>query len=669
MAVNFKQIKNESLATIDAALTILNRFPQLDDLGNINLSGNMSLDPFQYILDILKHTIGINEVINILSKYIAFSLPALEIAVKGVILSELKDILSCSINPHMTDKILYDGVIIPLDEIDICNTLKYSPLDDKVGKNYYFDCEQINAETIDDLKNSKDLDAVLWYTINKSNRRCSWRINQGAELNQQNVTDGDTDSQNRVVCTLEFVEHAESLCNAIGKTIEYQTPYNRLIQVFIGNALENDSDEKIKELNATEQEEKQIQKQIKDNNDQIKSLNGKIEEKNQELQNAENRFKKGEISSGDYNDQKRILEKQRTKLQQDLNAATQNTKNLNEKKKKSLNKISKIKKDIKTILTKDATIEQGRQMFQDIKENFYAGKALVQFNIDYIKSVKFFDKKVVVARLLDAITGLLTIDLNLSYRQQLVREEIKKLVSQIIETDDITISDCFFNFSDKQYDEMFRQAELRKAGLLSLDGNEVSAVKINAEEILSSLNTINENSSKETIQSVINGTLTSISKSLSSTNYKTTQEIDAHAEINIIEKFIHELAYVLVNTIFSPKVFLLLLINLKLMGENTNLTIEAFIEKFNGLISSLIRRIRDHLIQYLTDEIMSRIKNLAEQIGIQFAIEQAKYYQRLIKKIIDCFKFNNGANDNFTIDNVDYADIYEQLSPPNNEEC
>ena len=113
-----KRTKEETIATVDAALSILNRFPDLED-GNINLSFGTSTNPFPFLMDLFKSTAGYNELIRIIAIFISKSLPAVEIAVKTLLITKLKDIISCSVNPFLTDDILRNGVIFNINEIDL----------------------------------------------------------------------------------------------------------------------------------------------------------------------------------------------------------------------------------------------------------------------------------------------------------------------------------------------------------------------------------------------------------------------------------------------------------------------------------------------------------------------------------------------------------------------
>ena len=132
-----KRTKEETLATIDAALSILNRFPDLED-GNVNLSFDTSTNPFPFLMDIFKSTAGYNELIRIIANFIAKYLPAVEIAVKTLLITKLKDIISCSVNPFLTDNIIKNGIIFNISEIDLIDTFRYSPFDKKIGQFYYF---------------------------------------------------------------------------------------------------------------------------------------------------------------------------------------------------------------------------------------------------------------------------------------------------------------------------------------------------------------------------------------------------------------------------------------------------------------------------------------------------------------------------------------------------
>ena len=686
---NIKQIKSETLATIDAAMSILNRFPDLNE-SNTELSFNTSTNPFTFLMDLFKTTTGYNKLISILAKFISYELPVLEAAVKGILIAKLKDIISCSVNPFFTEDILKNGIVFNVEEIDIADVLKYSPYD-KVGKYFYFDTEPtINEGETDfvmtddgsfievpkpkkvqnpsDLIKSDDMDALIWFMINKANKRYVWKpkkYRKGDEYREDYpFTEDDAKLKKEDgIITFEYYERSQNLRDAYGESYKLQTPYNNCLHVFIGDVREK----KTNLINQLEDKEGDIY----DNERNITLFSNKIENKNFKIQQIredklllEEDFSKGDIDEDEYKKQLKKLNNKEKTLQNDINDLLNRREQIYAAKRRLQFEIGTIK----------AQLENTRDQFfpflnPDKNRNYYYGKSLIEFNIDYIMSLKLFDEKSLAARLLDSLTACLTIDLSFSYKRLLIKNEVKKMVNMITESDDLVVSDCFFTFSNDDYDAMSRQAELRKAGLLTINGDETSAVKINAEDILNSLNQINEDSNKETIQTIIEGTITNLSKELTDTSYLSTDKANFGIQMNFIENLLDSLAYVIVCSVLSPKVYLLLLINLKIIGRETNFDLEGFIGQYKQLIADLIRSIRDQLLDYLMREIMIIIGDLVKEITIKLSVEQARYYARLIKRLIDCFR-KHGRSLDFNVDNVDYSDILtEEQEEPKNNEC
>ena len=685
---NIKQIKSETLATIDAAMSILNRFPDLNE-SNTELSFNTSTNPFTFLMDLFKTTTGYNKLISILAKFISYELPVLEAAVKGILIAKLKDIISCSVNPFFTEDILKNGIVFNVEEIDIADVLKYSPYD-KVGKYFYFDTEPtINEGETDfvmtddgsfievpkpkkvqnpsDLVKSDDMDALIWFMINKANKRYVWKpkkYRKGDEYREDYpFTEDDAKLKKEDgIITFEYYERSQNLRDAYGEAYKLQTPYNNCLHVFIGDVREK----KTNLINQLEDKEGDIY----DNERNITLFSNKIENKNFKIQQIredklllEEDFSKGNIDEDEYKKQLKKLNNKEKTLQNDINDLLNRREQIYAAKRRLQFEIGTIK----------AELENTRDQFfpflnPNKNRNYYYGKSLIEFNIDYIMSLKLFDEKSLAARLIDSLTACLTIDLSFSYKRLLIKNEVKKMVNMITESDDLVVSDCFFTFSNDDYDAMSRQAELRKAGLLTINGDETSAVKINAEDILNSLNQINEDSNKETVQTIIEGTITNLSKELTDTSYLSTDKANFGIQMNFIENLLDSLAYVIVCSVLSPKVYLLLLINLKIIGRETNFDLEGFIGQYKQLIADLIRSIRDQLLDYLMREIMIIIGDLVKEITIKLSVEQARYYARLIKRLIDCFR-KHGRSLDFNVDNVDYSDIYEEQEEPKNDEC
>ena len=290
---------------------------------------------------------------------------------------------------------------------------------------------------------------------------------------------------------------------------------------------------------------------------------------------------------------------------------------------------------------------------------------MVEFNYDYISSLKLFDSKVVVAQLIDALTGCISVNLDMSFEMRVVRDMIKKTVQDVIESDDVVVSDCFFKFSNKEYQAMLDKAELEHAGYFTADSIATSAAKVDPYKILSAIDAISDGASKEDVESVIEGSLREISYDMYSEGEEHVR-LSGGVKFGFIQTILTELANVIVQALMSPKVYLLIAVNMSVLGMATPLGIDEYIKSYRNLITSLIRTVRDQLISILFNKLKELLDLLAIEEAKLFAEEQYEYYRRLIMRCIDCFRRNRGLND-WDMDNVDYADIYRGTITPEEE--
>ena len=678
---NLQKTKSEALAIIDAALAILNKFPEIET-ANSTLSFNTSSNPFPFLMDCFKSTTGYNILIKILSKFIMLGLPAVEIAVKGVLLANIKNILSCAINPFISDEILRNGIVFNLQQIDITDTLRYSPLDE-IGKYYYFDNYKKSTVTdstgkkkqidipkqVDDLKVSKDFNCLIWYMKHIASFREVWGQQPDATGGRTNVIENNDTYWNKKknkcrkgagIVTLEYNVRPEGLRNAEGYGMSsddasyagLQTPYGECLHVFLGNVKEKSNEEGNKQ-----QEKYNVATQdLATANEQISIAEKGIEDIKKQQKKYEQDRKKGKITQEHYTVLIGDCRKQIEDKEKEIQTQKDNIKTYKENKVNAIKELRKIQANMTN------------NNYRKITQNYYYRRTLVEFNTDYVMSLKLFDSKVVTAQLLDSLMGLLNIDLNLTYKQMLIKNEVKKMVQMIVETDDTVVSDCFFTFTNDDYNAMLEKAELNRAKLFSINGEQNTTTTIDPKEILRSLNELDDSAIQSGDTTVIEHALTEISGNITTMDAMEGDAINFGARMNFIENLMNNLAYVITSAVLSPKVYLLILINLEILGKDTNFNLEGFIGQFKQLIASLIRTIRDQLIKYLVDELMKILGNIATEITVKIGIEQAQYYYRLMKKIIDCFK-RKGTTLDFTIDSVEHADIITEEQTPKNAEC
>jgi len=684
---DLKTIRQTAIGKINAAVSILEKFPKLDNI-NVDLVDKLPAkykkytdylnDPISFLVELFKSTAGYNTLISITSKFISTALPLVEASIKTLLIAKLKDVIACSVNPFLTEDIIRNGVVFNLHEIDLIDMLKYSPFDNEIGKFYYFDIEE--ALKPDDLLKCNDMNALLWYAVNKASRRIVWKPEEyrktDGEFRDGYPLIGARDEENKLIrleerdgiVTLEFREGSGAV-DAYGDPYKLQTPYNNVLHVFIGDTREYDSADGgyINQSMAKEKEYAKNELNIKQQDTLIQKQQAKILKYNEQLLQNQQNFEQGKIDKKTYDSVKKSLQR-KIKNVVALIGTYQNAKNELIKTKHKLEyQIGQTKKEI------ESNIKQYLPLF-DANEhrNYYYGKTLIQFNIDYITSLKLFDEKTLTARLLDCITGMLTIDLKLPYHTQLLKYEVNKLVEKVVENDDLVVSDCFFNFTNDDYDTLSREAELRKANLFTINGEELSAVEVNAEDILNKINNINPKASKDEVQTIIEGTLTELSKELSDTQYEITDSCKPGIEFQFIENILKNLAFAMAMSVLSPKVYLILLINLKIIGRETNFNLTEFLAQYKQLIADIIRLIRDQILKFFQDALMDLLNSLKEQLASLLNLEQVKYWERLLQQLINAFnKFKQlHAVIDFNTDNVDYADILpDNEEQPKNADC
>lgn len=318
--------------------------------------------------------------------------------------------------------------------------------------------------------------------------------------------------------------------------------------------------------------------------------------------------------------------------------------------------------------------------YPEAKKNYYLKRTLFEFNADYINSLQLFDPKVLAAQLITSLFGGIVMEPFMgatpSWKYELIRETVKDMVEKIIAVEDFTVSDCFFTFTNDAYNGMLRATELRQAGLYSRHGEENGNNNVNPIKLLEGLNGIDETADKSSQKSTIEGTLKTVAAEVSKDIYKENAYLAVNTnfgvEVSFINNLITNLCTQLTMAMLSPKVYLLILINLEMFGLTTNFTLRSFLENFSNLIRSLVKSIVDQVMQYLAEKIMEIIGPLVEKLKLKIQFEQAEMYMRLLKQIwmhLRMLLGRGNVNMGWTQDTVTFADITNSDSQEPVNEC
>lgn len=669
MALNYKNIKADTLGRVDAALTILERYPKLPDVSSY-ISANVPIpwsmtdeyNPFMYLLDLFKRTVGYDVFLKILAGFLFTGLEALEGAIKGILLTNIKSLVSCSINPMITSEMLRNGFVFDLRTLDLMGILNYSPMptpETNFGRYYYFGCDNkdesgtYTCKFPDDIKEqSKDLNAWLWYLKNRSTQREVWK-NKNATRTAGDVKDSKKDG----IMTLEYVEHSSSLTDAEGGGLTIQQiPHNNCLHVFLGNTSTKDvyggNPQNIKDAITTAREN-------------LSKITRQVSDKESELDECERIIENNVVSKAELKEEK----EKRSALKKEL-------KTLGQSKKDAEFVLEQKEKDFGTYLNDEYAFyaDSSHQNYKPINLNYYYHRTIMEFNTDYIFNIKLFDPVSVAARLIDAVTRCLSINLNITVEQQIIQHEIKKIITQLNSSDgcEVEINDCFFTFTNTEYNEELNKAELRKLGVYVPEHDTTTGAYADASKLLEQLNGVNTEASQEQNQAIIEECFQNIAAEMSRSEGFDGQTSKLKVGIpnpmdSLLDNLLNNLAYIITSSVLSPKVYLVLAINLKLLGEPTSPDMVKFIDANRNLVAEMIRMIRDEIVKFLVEQLLKVLKELAKELAIRMTVEQMEYYRRLLKRILAALKRFRRKNLDFNIDNIDYADIIDNTEDENLE--
>lgn len=332
----------------------------------------------------------------------------------------IQNMFTCSLNPFIPDKVMKDptgnkniiggeGIKIPLQAIDMYNVLAQSPYVENGKKNkkgkavkslgsmLYFD----NDYAPNEMWKSTDLNAFLWYTINRGTnskdgeRKQIWdnRCRRWRKLKESKDSNEKTFFYN--FFNPDFGE--KSFISTKGSNTEYGGYPNR------------------------------PPRKVKDEN--------------------------GSTQSRPFNDNRKDQSKIKKLQYFIVNYTEGGGSRANEHAGNG---------DYLTIwLNADRYIIQSDG---DSNNELKYNKTVFEFNYDFIQHIRLFDTKVIVGNVLNSLLGLTNSSLasvlggNFSLAQQLIAGQIGKIVKDVINNDTI-INECSFNFSNEDYDKLLNETK------------------------------------------------------------------------------------------------------------------------------------------------------------------------------------------------------------------
>lgn len=285
-------------------------------------------------------------------------------------------------------------------------------------------------------------------------------------------------------------------------------------------------------------------------------------------------------------------------------------------------------------------------------------KTIFEFNHDFLMSLKLFDGKTYLCQIVHSLMGQgnLSINVSLTREGQTIEEVVDNIIDKVINLSDIEVEDCYFSFSNEDYDQMLNNySERRQKGIEYQE-------KIN--NLIGEIKTIDDSgiAAEETTKTISN-VLTQLSKEASG-----GETIPGSWKFNYNYQFelIRMLVYPLIRPLFSPKVVTLLLLNLNLMGDplklnnNKAINVDEILKYIVKVIPSIIIQIKDMINEMLYSWVIEKLTPILTIFTLRVIGEQIEAYKKLITDMLTaCAGFSGFTllSNNSGIGNVDYVDI------------
>lgn len=334
--------------------------------------------------------------------------------------------------------------------------------------------------------------------------------------------------------------------------------------------------------------------------------------------------------------------------------------------------IDVVYRDNGTTTTNTLNIKINPETYYQIREVKGFGKCnktIFEFNNDYLNSLKLFDSKVILTSLVDVFTNSFNISIGYSLNEQMIMAQVDKIIKKVVEGDDTEIEDCYFSFSNDEFNEMLDETEMKMMGVKMMNGEFQEPYAYDSNKLLTSLDAVSSAATLQEKTTAIENLFFDIAATPAKEGgIECTDALTFGYDTGLLAALLRAIIYPIVRVIFSPKVMLMFQINAQVMGK-TFPSFNEFIYGIFTILKNLIKQIKDLLLDEILKWLIEKLKPLLQLFASQILLETLTEYRALLEIMLDCifwFKRNKVLT---AIDDVNYADIVPSKGSPNDNKC
>ena len=304
---------------------------------------------------------------------------------------------------------------------------------------------------------------------------------------------------------------------------------------------------------------------------------------------------------------------------------------------------------------------------------FSFNSTIYKFNWDYLESIQILKPRLLLANFVNYLTGGIMNEVTnaeFNITKEIIKNKVSTATKKIIEADDGQIDDCYSTFSNDEFDIMLEDMLLSRYDMTYYDGNNSKVRKHDVNSYIASLDSVNASTSREESVTKMVKLVEDVSTtpgSEGSVNFGFETSIDK----SIISRLIWSLVMSIIDSLFTPQVMLLIIINMNLSGavkinefgkDDFGALLNLVINKIMGLIKSIIKFIIEKIAEMLFQFILNKLMPLIIKWMAALKIEELRNWLNILVAAINCLpqldlKFNITKLGG--LDEVNYADIID----------
>lgn len=266
----------------------------------------------------------------------------------------------------------------------------------------------------------------------------------------------------------------------------------------------------------------------------------------------------------------------------------------------------------------------------------YNSKTLNDLNNDFIDSIKLFDVENIFSNLIDSVLGTISSTANKTFTQFQNDLKVGAVIDKIANADiGDKINDSYFALSNVENEIIETKAKFNKKGETQVNTNKESKTKVKFETVKSGFNNIKQSSGNILQQkTAIENSINSVAKDFSSF---TNNPIDIETiKLDFIQELLNNLTRVLVNSILSPKIIIIFLVNFKIIyGQNADFSDPIdFLKQNKNLVNNVIKSIKAIILKILLKIALKEITELIAKTQLKKIVEKSKARQAQILSLL-----------------------------------